>query len=120
MQRLLIRHLQPVGVILARQAGEPPDRIQRQVDRVEFDMGQRVYQYCAAFRRDHRTAPDRERRYQFRLVRLAGDGSSCCQCRMHIQFDCTRRPRLRQQAHTFSFADGIGFRKPEKCGTPQL
>ena len=120
MQRFFIRHLQPVGVILARHAVKPPDRIQRQIDRIEFDVRQCVDQDGAPFRRVHRAAPDRERRHQFRPVRLAGDGLLCRQCRFHIQFDCIRQPGSRQQAHTFGFADGIGFSKPEQRGTPQL
>ena len=41
---LFARHAQPVQVKRRRHAGETPDDVQRQVDRVEFDMRQRVQQ----------------------------------------------------------------------------
>ena len=41
---LFASHAQPVQVKRRRHAGETPDDVQRQVDRVEFDMRQRVQQ----------------------------------------------------------------------------
>ena len=40
MQSLFLRHLQPVAVIIGRHAGKAPDRIQGQIDGIEFNVGE--------------------------------------------------------------------------------
>ena len=69
----LRRHAQPVGVVLPRQAGETPQRVERQVDGVEFDVGQRVHQHGAPFHRHHRAPAHETRQHQLGALRAAGD-----------------------------------------------
>ncbi len=57
VQRLLARDAQPVGIEVARHAGEAPDRVERQIDGVELDVHHRVQQRRSALkceRRAHR------------------------------------------------------------------
>ena len=48
VQRLLLRHLPPVAVEGVGQAGEAPDRIERQIDRIGFDVRDGMQQCSAA------------------------------------------------------------------------
>ena len=56
VQGLFARHLQPVAVELFGQAVKAPDRIQRQIDRIELDVADRMQQRGAASQREGRPA----------------------------------------------------------------
>ena len=66
VMRLLGGDLEPVAVVVARQAAEAIDRVERQVDGVEFDVRQRVNQCRPARGRVNAAALDGERRHQHR------------------------------------------------------
>jgi hypothetical protein len=72
MQRLLVRHPQPVGVIRRRHAGKAVGGVERQVDRVEFDMRQRMNQRGAPGQGVGAAARHLLRRDHFGFLRLAG------------------------------------------------
>ena len=55
VQRLFARDAQPVDVERDGHAGEAPDRVEREVDRVELDVRHRMQQRGAAFERERRT-----------------------------------------------------------------
>jgi hypothetical protein len=87
MQGLLARHLEPVAIETRRHAGKTPRGIQREVDRVEFDMAQGM---------NHRRPPRRGAqgaaalhllgRHQFRARGPArqGQAGSGSECRIRI------------------------------------
>ncbi|MNS93377.1 hypothetical protein D3C72_1275460 [compost metagenome] len=87
MQGLLARHLEPVAIEARRHAGKAPRGVQREVDRVEFDMAQRM---------NHRRPPRRGAqraaalhllgRHQFRARGPAGQShaGSGGECRIRI------------------------------------
>ena len=44
VQRFFARHLHPFAIKIRRHATKSPHHIQRQIDRVEFNMGERMNQ----------------------------------------------------------------------------
>ena len=66
-------HAQPVQVKAFGHVAEAPDRIQRQVDGIEFDMHHRMQQGGAAGRRVYAALGHFFRMHQLRLVRPAGN-----------------------------------------------
>ena len=44
----LLRHAEPVQVVLRRHAGKPPDGIERQIDGVEFNVRNGMHQRAVA------------------------------------------------------------------------
>ncbi|MNL40558.1 hypothetical protein D3C87_1629140 [compost metagenome] len=72
MVGLFARNTQPVAIEGVRHAGKPPQNVQRQIDRVELNVGQRVQQCRAALDRGHGTMLDLGGRHQFRALRPAG------------------------------------------------
>ncbi len=73
VQRLLACHANPLPVERDWQSVKAPDHIQRQVDGIELDMGQRMDQHRAALRRRRRAALEGIETYQGRAFGPAGD-----------------------------------------------
>src|SRR5690606_33262190 len=68
---LFAGNLQPVPVKIVRHAGKAPDDIQRQVDGIEFDMGDRVHERRFPLRGLRRAYGYLTRVYQLRALRPA-------------------------------------------------
>src|ERR1035437_7485040 len=66
MEGFLGCDLQPVPIVIARHPRKTPDRIEREIDCIEFDVRQRVYQRCTPFARVHCSVLDHSRRNQLR------------------------------------------------------
>jgi len=69
MHRFFGRHLQPVAVIGGGHAGEAPDRVEREVDGIELDVGNGVHHRGQAVGREGRAAGHVGCRYQRRARR---------------------------------------------------
>ncbi|MNV98874.1 hypothetical protein D3C71_1941760 [compost metagenome] len=85
MLGFLGRDLQPVAVEVLGHAGETPDRVQREVDGVVLDVGNRMHQHRAAQRRGRRAACHFGVHAQFRALRVAGQGGARQGRKFHIR-----------------------------------
>lgn len=72
MQRFFVRHPQPIGVIRQRHADKPVGGVEREVDRIEFDMRQRMYERGAPGQRVGAATRYLLRRHPLGLVGTAG------------------------------------------------
>ena len=79
VQGFFARHTQPVAVVLQRHAGETPDGVEREVDRVELDVRDSVQQRRAAFERGRGAA-----RHVFRRDE-AGQGGTAGEHSGHVE-----------------------------------
>ena len=84
MPRFFGGHSQPVEVIRARHFGKAPDGVERQIDRIELDVRDRMEQRGQAFGRERRALGQRQMRAQFRPRRAAGQIGRC----LKIFVDC--------------------------------
>ena len=73
VQGFLVRHLEPVRVILAGHSGKSTDRIAGEVDSVELDVGQGVQQRGPSLERTKFSFRQLSWRDQFRKVGASGN-----------------------------------------------
>ena len=103
----LLRDAHPVGVKSIRQAGKAPDSVQRQINRVELDVGDRVHQHGAAFQGGHRLGLELCMGHQHGLGPSAGASARGCEWRFcaHRQLQVQRQSGLGLQ-HRIGFGPG--------------
>jgi hypothetical protein len=93
VQRLLVSHGQPLAIERIGQAGEAPDHVQREIDRIQLDVGQRMQQRGTALQAVHRALLQPRVRYKGRPLGAAGDacrfGDGLGRARIEIQIECT-------------------------------
>ncbi len=115
MQRLLGRYLKPVAIKLAWHVAETPDRIERKIDRIKFDMGQRMNQRSPAFDGMHGALADFTRRYQRRASRTAGQRRMRLQGHRRIELNALSQPLCVQFSRLLDFKRYIRFAKQCQC-----
>ncbi len=114
VMRLFGRHAQPIAVKRFRHVRKPPDGVEREIDRVEFDMGQCMKQRGPAFLRLHAAMPQKPRRDQGRAFRAPGQTVRLRDVLLRQASELARRPARKHRPYAIGFRNRIAQRERPK------